>query len=184
MSYPTGPVIGTGFAKLTYGTNSGPQKTLGGSATTSIWYDNESGQPVTAYLKIEVGTTICLQFGILPFTGTGSYSRLPYLIFVDAALYKPGVPGVYAVVAYPPAPDPPAPKFTVLQFEPTGHVTAWLAQLDAHLVWWSETASMPPLTLEVSSLTLSISRVEDSGEQVDFDSYAARQFLEMLAEQR
>jgi hypothetical protein len=184
MSYPTGPIIGTGFAKMTYGTNGGPRKTLDGSATTFIWYDNESMQPVVGYLKVEVGTTICLQFGIEPFNGTGSYSRLPYLIFVDAAIYKPDVPGVYTDVAYPPAPDPPAPKFTVLQFKPTGRVTAWVAQLDANLVWWSETASMPPLTLEVSSLTLSISRLDAVGEQIDFDDYASRQFLETIAEHR
>jgi hypothetical protein len=176
----SGPFPGAGFAQMTYSTNGGPEQTLTGIASTSTWY--EAGEPVNVFLKLLVGD-ITVQFGIYPFSGTGSYSDLAYFMYIDPSLYSPDVTGLYTTVAYPPAADPPPPDFTVVTYEVKAPVTAWAASLKANLVWFDPTVTEPPLTLAASSLTLSIkpeaaasASAAGGGGVSDPDAYGREQF--------
>jgi hypothetical protein len=177
----SGPARGGGLAHMTYSTNGAAERVVDGTAATQTWYD-ENNQPTQAYMQIWV-EGITIQFGIEPFTGTGSYSDLPYFMYVDKSLYVPGVTGLYTTSAYPPAPDPPPPDFTVADFNSSATLSAWVAQLTADLVWFSDTVTQPPLTLKVSSLTLSI-RPDDAdaaGQASDLDGLGREQFAQAAA---
>ena len=118
----SGPVSGGGPARMTYSTNGGASATVDGVAQTQTWFDG-GVIPSLVWMKLLFGE-IVLQFGVEPFSGTGTYTSLPYFLYIDPSLYVPGVTGVYTTVAYPPAPDPPLPQFTVIELTPTADVLA------------------------------------------------------------
>ena len=142
-----------GTAEMSYSINGGTEQSLSGSAKTFIFYDD--GQPYQAYVELNF-ETLYLNFGVDPFTGVGSYSSLPYLMFTDPALLNANCHGFWTTPD-----DGPAPIFDVTTFTVSGD-TVWGSSLSASLAWYVEDCDQPPAQLTASALTLTTSPVPDA----------------------
>jgi hypothetical protein len=167
------PVSGGGLAEMTYSTNGGDDQIIAGEAATTVWY--QAGEPVVGYMKIDF-PALYLFFGIDPFTGPGSYTQLPYLMYIDPSVLGPDCHGFWTT-----APDGPAPVLDVTSFTVSSDVTLWASTLTAALVWYVEDCEQPPLDLNVSTLTLTIhsSPAPSDALTPGFDTYVPQQAAEL-----
>jgi hypothetical protein len=165
-------VSGSGLANMTYSTDGGGEQTLSGPALTDVWYQGE-GNPVVGYLQLNFGD-VNLSFGINPFSGTGSYSSLPYLAFTEAWVLSPTCHGLWTT-----GDDPP--DLDVTTFSVAGAATAWAMTLTATLAWWVEDCQQPPVTLGVSSLTMTTREVPSAAATppADFDEVARQKAIDV-----
>jgi len=140
-----------GTAEMTYSIDGSADQSLSGSATTFIWYD--AGEPVQAYLELNF-MTLYVSFGVDPFTGTGSYSSLPYFMFTDPALLNDNCHGFWTTPE-----DGPAPILDVTAFTVSDHIV-WGSSLSADLVWYVEDCDYPPAKLNASTVAISARPVQ------------------------
>jgi hypothetical protein len=139
------PVVSHGFAAFNYSPEGGATEQVIGAATMQIFYGADN-QPNYAIINCVNGTvTIDISFSLTSATGSGSYSELDTVMYIDTSLPAPAGYGVLGA------------NCTIVAFSPAADDPMWLGELYAYFSWWDRsTPTEPAFTLTTAWMTLPV----------------------------
>jgi hypothetical protein len=140
------PVVSHGYATISYSPEGVPPEQVIGEATMQTFYGADN-QPNNAIIDLVYGTvTISISFSLTSATGSGSYSGLSSLMYIDNSLPAPAGYGALG-----------GANCTIVAFSPDASDALWLGELYAYFEWWNDsTPAEPAFTLTAAWMTLPV----------------------------